>query len=115
MPQIPGGPTHQWSGEPQTPHRGDGKQSTLRRYLWPILAGVFALVAVLLSGVIIGRRNNAAGPPPATTNVQATAAATTRHRRDNGQSGTTTRDSRSKHRHSPKRQILRRLETLMPV
>jgi len=76
MTQGPG-PTQQWSGEPKAPYGGDGKRSTFRRYLWPILAGDFALVSFLLAGVIIGSRNNTAEPPPAAPNVQATAAPTT--------------------------------------
>lgn len=74
MTQGPDGPTQQWSGEPQTPHGGDGKRSTFRRYLWSILAGLFALIAVPLAGVMIGSRNNTAGPPPVIASVQATVA-----------------------------------------
>jgi len=65
------GPTPQGPDDRSDPS-GDDAHHRGTRYLWPTLAGVFALVAILLAGILIGGRSNTAGPVSSTTSPQAT-------------------------------------------
>ncbi len=56
--------------DPPDPSRDDAHRRRTR-FLWPVLAAVFALVAILLAGILIGGRSNTAGPVPSTTSLQA--------------------------------------------